>query len=188
MSKRILIRSFAACALLTAVLAAQAQQYRWVDEKGRVQYSDTPPPAGTKDVRKKNVPVGPAHSASQAAEPYALQLARKNAPVKLYTSPDCATGCEEARALLNQRGIPFTEISVAEAEQLEELKRVSGRALVPVIMVGSSMLRGFEKDRYHAALEAAGYPRTGTLTPRNQTAPPPKPPTDKPEAPAKPPA
>ena len=31
--------------LLLAAAQAHAQQYRWVDEKGRVQYTDTPPPA-----------------------------------------------------------------------------------------------------------------------------------------------
>ena len=38
--------------LLTLAGLAHAQQYRWVDKNGRVQYTDTPPPASAKDVRK----------------------------------------------------------------------------------------------------------------------------------------
>ena len=37
-------RTLIALACLLAALPAAAQLYRWVDEKGRVQYSDKPPP------------------------------------------------------------------------------------------------------------------------------------------------
>lgn len=37
-------RSSLLIALLLAAAAASAQQYKWVDRNGRVQYGDTPPP------------------------------------------------------------------------------------------------------------------------------------------------
>ena len=40
---------------LGAYSAAWAQQYRWVDEKGRVHYTDTPPPPSAKSTQKKNL-------------------------------------------------------------------------------------------------------------------------------------
>jgi len=40
---------------MLAAGTASAQQYRWVDEKGRVHYSDTPPPASAKSSEKKNL-------------------------------------------------------------------------------------------------------------------------------------
>ena len=165
-----LYRALVACCLLAGVLSAQAQQYRWLDEKGRVQYTDTPPPASAKGVQKKNLTAGPA---AAPAEPFALQTARKNAPVKLYSSPDCGEWCEKARALLNQRGIPFSEISVAAAAQAEELTKISGGSTVPTMVVGTSVHKGFQEETYQHALDAAGYPQTGTLKPRNQVAPPP---------------
>ncbi len=160
-----------ACCLLLASVAAQAQ-YRWVDEKGRVQYTDRPPPAGARDVQKKKLGAGPD---ATPAEPYALQRARKSAPVKLYSSPDCGEWCDKARALLNQRGIPFSEISVAAAPQLDELRKISGGDTVPSLVVGQSVHKGFVESQYQAALDAAGYPATGSLRPRNQTPPPPAP-------------
>jgi glutaredoxin len=177
-------RVIACIVLLAAAFSASAQQYRWLDEKGRVQYTDTPPPAGAKGVQKKNLNSGPADSGT---EPFALQVARKNSPVKIYTTPDCGTGCDDARKLLNERGIPFSEVLITDAARLEELKTVSGGTTVPVMLVGRAVQRGFEKAGYDRALNIAGYPETGTLTPRHQSAPPPpKPAAEAPAAPPQP--
>jgi glutaredoxin len=165
---------------------ANAQQYRWVDEKGKVQYTDTPPPAGAKGVQKKNFKAAPADS---GAEPFALQVARKNAPVKLYTTPECGTVCDQARKLLNERGIPFSEVLVADPALVDELKTVSGDTTVPVMLVGRAIQKGFEKGAYERALDVGGYPAAGTLRPRNQAAPQlPKPPAETGAAPGNPPS
>lgn len=153
--------------LAAAAGCAFAQQYRWVDDKGRVQYTDTPPPKTAKSVQKKNLSPGPA---TKGTEPYLLQVARKNFPVKLWTSLQCA-GCAEARNHLNQRGIPFTEVSVTDNAALEELKKVSGGSGVPVMQVGANIEKGFEAGAYDSALDSAGYPRAGVLPVRNQAAP-----------------
>ena len=45
------IRAFSAALLLAAVAAAfpaQAQMYKWIDERGQVTYSNTPPPNATR--------------------------------------------------------------------------------------------------------------------------------------------
>ena len=161
-----------ALVLLLAFQAHAQQQYRWIDEKGRVQYTDTPPPASARSVQKKNLNAGKPDSGT---EPFALQIARKAAPVKLYTSPDCP-GCEEARKLLNERGIPFTEISITESKQIAELKTISGGTGVPVMLVGAAVQKGFEERAYNSALDIVGYPKLGALKQRNQVAPePPKP-------------
>ncbi|MBI3370358.1 MAG: glutaredoxin family protein [Betaproteobacteria bacterium] len=168
--------------LAAAAGCAFAQQYRWIDDKGRVQYTDTPPPKSATGVQKKNLSPGPA---AKGAEPYVLQVARKNFPVKLWTSLECA-GCTEARNYLNQRGVPFTEISVTDNAGVEELKKVSGSTGVPVMQVGANIEKGFETGAYESALDNAGYPRAGILPVRNQAAPPPPPaaPAGAPPAPA----
>ena len=119
------MRSVILAALLGAAFAAQAQLYRWTDAQGRVHVTDTPPPPSAKNVRSRSTDVAPA---SGAGEPYALQLAVKNHPVKLYTAPDCAP-CGTARTLLNARGVPFSEVSVIDERQAEELKKKSASAL-----------------------------------------------------------
>jgi hypothetical protein len=47
--------------------AASAQQFRWVDKDGRVQYGDTPPP-GVKATRLKPPPTGSAPAPAAAAK------------------------------------------------------------------------------------------------------------------------
>lgn len=161
-------RASIALALLLAAGSAGAQQmYRWVDERGGVHITDTPPPPGAKSVQKSRAP---SSAAGEGNEPYALQVARKNSPVTLYSQPDCDP-CNAARKLLNARGVPFKEVSVADSKQAEEMKSAVGGNTVPSILVGAAVQQGFEENVYHSMLDAAGYPRTGILPPRAQSEP-----------------
>ncbi|HUP93082.1 MAG TPA: DUF4124 domain-containing protein, partial [Solimonas sp.] len=98
-------------AALAAALAAgplgAAQLYRWVDEKGGVEYRDTPPPPNAKKVERRDMS---GNTIETSALPYSVQLAVKNHPVTLW-SYDCGDPCIKARAHLARRGIPFTERS-----------------------------------------------------------------------------
>lgn len=169
------MRSVIFAILLGAACAASAQLYRWTDDQGRVHVTDTPPPPGAKSVQRKTFTDNSAVPAEGASLPYAAQLASKNYPVTLYTAPECAP-CGAARNLLNGRGVPFKEVSVVDAPQSEELKKVAGSLSVPTVRVGSSVQKGFEEGAYHALLDDAGYPRTGILPPRSQAEPKPAPP------------
>src|SRR5690242_12321683 len=90
-------------ALSGTVLAAQL--YRWVDEKGNVEWRDTPPPPSVKKFEQRNVGGGTRESSSM---PYSLQVAVKNFPVVLWSS-NCGAACDQAKAHLAKRGIPYTE-------------------------------------------------------------------------------
>jgi glutaredoxin len=94
--------------------------------------------------------------------------------VTLYTAPDCAP-CSEARVLLNQRGVPFREVSVVGEQESAQLRQAVGSLSVPSLAVGTSTQKGFEQGAYHSMLDGAGYPRTGILPPRSQAAPKPTP-------------
>src|SRR6266513_5492979 len=153
-------------ALAAGAVAAQ-QLYRWTDEKGRLNVSDTPPPPGARDVHQWRVTASSA--AEGGSEPYALRQARKESPVTLYTAADCEP-CNDARKLLNSRGIPFKEVSVTEKE-VNDLVKLAGSASVPVIVVGSATQKGFDGSIYQRLLDDAGYPKTGMLPPRNQQTP-----------------
>ncbi|MFY9314610.1 MAG: glutaredoxin family protein [Burkholderiales bacterium] len=105
--------------------------------------------------------------------PYEIARAQKDFPVTIYTSPNCKELCEKMRAALNQRSVPFTEEQVWNEETQENLKKVSGSNQVPVIVVGRTMLTGFDPAQIEDLLSSAGYPAAGTYPPRNQAAPPP---------------
>jgi glutaredoxin len=170
--------------LLGAACAASAQLYRWTDDKGRVHVTDTPPPPTATDVRKRAADTGPATAVSSNL-PYAVQLAAKTYPVTLYTAPDCAP-CGTARALLNQRGVPFSEVSVTGEKESDQLRKAVGSLAVPSILVGSSVQKGFEPGTYNALLDDAGYPRAGIVPPRKQAEPKPAPPAPAPAADSEP--
>ena len=154
--------------LFAFAAAAQAQPYRWIDEKGRVQYSDTPPPAGAKGVQKKRL-----HDNAVGGQgSYELDKAMRESPVTLYSHPDCKQQCQIARDTLNKRGIPFREVNVETQETQDELKRVSGGTLVPVLVVGGQVQTAISAQAYERALDLAGCPRAGVARERNQAAPP----------------
>ena len=154
-------------ALAAGAVVAQQQLYRWTDQKGRLNVADTPPPPGAKDVHRWRVIASSA--AEGGSEPYALRQARKESPVTLYTAADCDP-CNDARKLLNSRGIPFKEVSVTEKE-VNDLVKLAGSASVPVIVVGNATQKGFEGSAYHRLLDDAGYPKMGLLAPRSQQEP-----------------
>jgi glutaredoxin len=151
--------------ILFVVLALAAgsafAQYRWVDDKGRVQYTDTPPPPSAKGVQKKSFTPNTAAKPADKDDKTAAQMkaaAEKN-PIKLYTISNCEIGCAEARKYLTDRGLPFTEVSVKTKEELEELKTVSGAEYVPVLRVGRRVHGGFDTAVYDTILDGAGYPK-----------------------------
>jgi glutaredoxin len=159
---------------------AWAQQYRWVDEKGRVHYTDTPPPASAKSAEKKNLK----GSELGQQESYEMMQAVRKAPVTLYTFTECQAPCQMARDVLNKRGVPFREKQVSNQQMLDELQKVSGGTNVPVLVVGGQVEKNASPEAFNQALDNAGYPRAGVAKPRNQQAPPkpePTPPTAPPE-------
>jgi glutaredoxin len=173
------------CTALVIVFAAgiaAAQPYRWIDEKGGVQYTDTLPPAAAKDVQKKQL----RDNVIGEQTSYELEKAMRESPVTLYSHTDCKEQCQIPRDTLNKRGIPFREVSVEDQPKQDELKRVSGGINVPVLVVGEQVETTISAEAYDSALDLAGYPRAGVVRPRNQAAPPPT--EDKSAEAAKPPA
>ena len=148
----------AAALALPALVAAQANVYRWVDKDGKVHYSDSPPAEPPKSLTQKRIGSGQA-DASQMS--YATQVAMKKSPVTLFTGGDCGDPCRQGRELLAKRGIPFSERDAQNnAEDADALKKLVGAIEVPVLTVGASKIKGFEEGAWQSALDGAGYPRT----------------------------
>lgn len=155
--------------------------YRWVDQDGKVHYTDQPPPPQARSAERKRLGDRPGDGPAS----YALQQATKTFPVTLFVAKECGEGCKAALAYLNRRGIPFTQ---KDAHQdADTLKALIGGALeVPVATVGSSVLRGYEAGAWKTTLDAAGYPSTAVGPPRSAAAPKPAPEVQAQPAPAPP--
>ena len=149
--KRLLLATFLFAAS-SALFAAQL--YRWVDEKGNVEWRDTPPPPNAKKIESRRVGGG---TAPDAPLPYNLQVAMKNFPVTLWTT-DCGDTCTKARAHLDRRGVPYAEKD--PRSDFESFKKLTGGAEVPVVFIGATRLKGYLESDWDAALDTAGYPKT----------------------------
>ena len=162
-----LIRMIAACAAITALAAAaQAQQvYRIVGPDGKVTFSDRPPAGGAESTQSSSSQgSGSSSGGGNDALPYQLRQVAARFPVTLYTSSDCAP-CNSARNLLVNRGVPFTERTVASNDDIDALKRLSGESSLPFGTIGGQQIRGFSDTEWSQYLNAAGYPAQSQLPP-----------------------
>jgi glutaredoxin len=149
-------------ALLAAAgaFAQAAQVYRYVEPGGRVVYSDRPPPPEVKNVQTKRLGA----NFVETTEPsIAAQLATDRFPATLFTF-ECGDLCQNAEALLNKRGVPFTIVDVQKDEEgMNRMKALTGEERAPVLALGDKILvKGYSESRWQAALDEAGYPKAPT--------------------------
>lgn len=149
--------SVVAAVLAVAGIASAQSVYRWVDANGRVQYSDQPPPTGTKNVQEKTLQ---GSSIQNNEMSLVTQDAQKKNPVTLYVS-ECGDACDGAKAYLNKRGIPHTIVDPTRTIELnKKFKEETGGTVVPVLKVGDRRLTGWSEPSWASALDGAGYPKT----------------------------
>ena len=81
-------------------------------------------------------------------------------PVTLYTF-DCGELCQNAEALLNRRGVPFTTVNVSESQGAAKLKALTGGMPRRCCRSATSCSpRAMNEQRWQAMLDEAGYPKT----------------------------
>ncbi|MEF8729818.1 MAG: glutaredoxin family protein [Accumulibacter sp.] len=146
--------------LTSAGASAETITYRWVDPStGGTVISDMPPPPGARNVSRSTTS---ASSSEERPLPYAVRQASEKFPVVLYTTERCGTGCQDARELLKQRDVPFTEKILRSEEEFADLSRLlASEAAFPSVSVGRQHLRGFDAPSWNSLLDAAGYPARG---------------------------
>ena len=136
---------------------AVAELYKWIGADGKINYSDSPPPANAKKVEKKRLNDRVSEGDGLG---FASQNAMKKYPVSLFAT-DCGEPCDKGKALLAKRGVPHTlknpEKNLAEGK---ELSKLVGALEVPTLQVGKNGIKGFNESAWHAALDAAGYPKS----------------------------
>jgi len=84
--------------------------------------------------------------------------------VVVYTTPTCGF-CQQVKAYLHQRGVPFTEHDVGRDPQAAaEMVRLSGQQGVPVVLVDGQVIVGFNRPLIDQLLaqRATRPPKLGT--------------------------
>ena len=143
-------------AFATSVIGAE--MYRWVDDKGVVNYTPFPPPANIKNVETKKFGGNTIQTSDSS---FSLQQATKNFPVTLYAT-DCGELCNNARAHLKKRGIPYQEKNPTAPNEGEEFKKLSGGGMeIPLLVIGTlNTIKGYLASDWDATFDQAGYPST----------------------------
>jgi glutaredoxin len=175
----------AVATLLLSALPAHAL-FKVVGPDGKITYSDRPPPG---EARAVQVNRDGSIAANDATLPFALRQVMAKFPVTLYTAAACEA-CEMGRALLQRRGIPFSERTATTNEDKEAWQRVVGGQEAPVMKIGAQVMRGFNASTWEETLDIAGYSRQSQLPPNYKAAAaqplvepkPTKPPVTAPEA------
>lgn len=147
---------FISAALLAALSAQAGELYRWVDTQGKVHYGDRPAPDAEQIEEKKFRDI----VAPDENLPYETRRARERFPVTLYVGEGCGSVCDEARAYLNKRGIPFDEKKLITKEEIDAFKAKFGSDQIPALMVGKNFLVGYSAASWAGELDVAGYPAT----------------------------
>ena len=135
------IQLFSALAILLATATVCAQVYKWVDKDGKVQYSDTPPPASVTKSEAKKVDTTPPVSAG-AAPAKSLQERAKDFDKRREDAAEKAKKDEEAQKAAD-----------ADAEACRDARTAlidleSGR---PINRANASGERGFMTDEQRQA-------------------------------------
>jgi len=172
----------AVAALLAGAATGALAQYKIVGPDGRVTYTDKPP--APSDARARTAGGG---GADTSALPGEVRQAMSRFPVTLYSAKGCAP-CDQARQWLKGRGIPFNEFSIESNADIDALKSKFGAPNLPVITIGSQVIRSSSTSELTTYADAAGYPKQSKLSGYNWPAPTPLAPPAAAPAPAPAPA
>ncbi|MFZ2540373.1 MAG: glutaredoxin family protein [Gallionella sp.] len=142
------------CLACISLFAQAGELYRWVDDSGKVYYGDVPP-ADQIEIEVRNFPAGVTPSEYL---PYETRIAQQHFPVVLYVVPSCEELCIQARNLLSERGIPFSEKILRTKDEVDAFKQVASSEVVPTLVVGKTILKGFLAGKWNGELDIAGYP------------------------------
>ncbi len=139
---------------------AAAEMYKWVDDKGEMHISDSPPPAAKspgeikvyKDSQGDSLDTAPAPVKKKEESRPAFER-KKKADVVLYTTSWCPY-CRKARDYLRSRGIDFTEYDIEkDKEAAIRKKQLDNRGGVPFAIINGRSIRGFSASAYERALQ-----------------------------------
>jgi len=157
------LKTAAATAILLGSIGLQAQTvYRIVGPDGNVTFSDKPPAAAT-NVTARSSAGRPVAAGSQNGNlPYELRQVVQRFPVTLYSGASCAP-CNAGRLMLQARGIPYTEYTIASNDDIEALQRLSGDNSLPFLTIGGQKIKGYSEAEWTQFLNAARYPVSSVL-------------------------
>jgi len=121
--------------------AVQAEIYRWVDESGKIHFSDKPSRAHSSEQVKLQI------NTYEAVTYDTSSIDVGNKRVVMYSASWCGV-CKRAKRYFAQKKIKYTEYDVEKSEEGKSTLRKLGAKGVPVILVGNRRMNGFSVDGF----------------------------------------
>ncbi len=119
-----------------------AEIYKWVDEEGKVHFSDQPPSEANVERLELRI--------NTYANPEVTDVAQEfgtDKKVTMYGASWCAV-CTKARKYFRAKGIAFVEYDIEKSRKgKRDFKRLGGKG-VPIILVGGKRLNGFSQGTF----------------------------------------
>ncbi|HVO66742.1 MAG TPA: glutaredoxin family protein [Syntrophales bacterium] len=136
-----------------------AEMYRWVDENGEIQITDSPPPniKSPGEVKiYRDIPqdrnTEPVSDVKKQESKPAIET-KKNPEVILYGTSWCPY-CRKARDFFRSRGIDFIEYDIEkDKEAAIRKKELDSRSGVPFVIINGRQIRGYSESAYERALQ-----------------------------------
>ncbi len=138
--------------LLAALLCPTvnvAEMYKWIDENGVTQYSDTPPSSRPTLEIRGEISSYTTPSLEALPEDFLNQTQKPGHTkrVVMYSAEWCGV-CKRAKAYFKKKKIHFTEYDIDKSQKArKEFDRLDGKG-VPVILIGKNRLNGFSTQRF----------------------------------------
>lgn len=132
--------------VLFCTALARAEIYKWVDESGKVHFSDAKPSSVTAESLELTVNTYE-HVSIEELLPEQLDtqtndVNKKEKKVIMYSTQWCSV-CKKAKRYFKKNKIAFTEYDIeSKKKYYKKFKRLGGKG-VPLIVVGNKKMSGF---------------------------------------------
>jgi glutaredoxin len=131
--------------LLLLPIISQAEIYRWVDENGKVHFSDKS--SDKHEAKKVEVKMN-----TYEAVTYDTSVFDTGKEVIMYSAVWCGM-CKKAKNYFQEKNIKYTEYDIEKSSKgKRDYKKLNGKG-VPIILVGKKRMNGFSSTGFEALYE-----------------------------------
>lgn len=133
---------FISSLLFLLSFSVNGEIYKWVDDKGKVHFTDNPP----SDKKTEEVELRINTYSAVQITPLVERLGKAD-KVVIYTADWCSI-CEKATKYFNKNNIAYVDYDVEKSRTGKiDYKLLRGKA-VPIIIVGNKRMNGFRVSRF----------------------------------------
>jgi glutaredoxin len=130
--------------LLLSACNSHGAIYKWVDENGKVHFTDNPPDAAQAEEVELQINT----YTSVEIKPLVERLGKKD-KVVIYGTSWCHT-CDQARHYFRKNNIPYVAYDVEKSRVGKmDFKLLRGKS-VPIIIIGDRRMNGFSASRFES--------------------------------------